>query len=95
MTVATRPATNGKRRPVEIAVERSELVGRLMDAASLAAEAITANGASLQTVQRLPAGPWRTEMQMAHHFTHDRLTALLSELRTACGVYDKSPVDGA
>lgn len=95
MTVAVpvRP-TKGKRRPVFVNVDRSELVGRFMDASSLATEAIRANGAALEVVLRLPAGPWRDELQHAHHFAHDRLVALLAELRVASGIYDGRP-DGA
>lgn len=97
MTVAVRP-TNGHaaRRPVHVEVPRAELVGRLMDFQTLAEEAIDANGASLQTVLRLPAGPWRDEMSVAHHATHDRLVALLMELRLSSGRYDGvSPDIGA
>lgn len=91
MTVAARP-TNGKAatggpRHV-ITVERHVLVGLFMDFEALASEAITANGYSLQTVLRLPAGPWRQEMQAAHIDTHERLVRLLNEARLAAGRYD-------
>lgn len=87
-------AANGhapRRRPVRVEIDRHALVGQLMDQISLAEEARDANGASLQTVLRLPPGPWRQEMQAAHHFTHDRLTRLLSALREAAGTYDGRP----
>lgn len=94
MTVIALP-TNGRAKPGGprhvIEVERHELVGRLMDLQSLAAEAIDANGASLQTVLRLPPGPWRTEMQMAHIATHEALVKLIAEVRMATGRYDGRP----
>lgn len=88
--VALRPhraaKPGGARHVVEI--ERHELVGLVMDAQALASAAIDANGYSLQTVLRLPSGPWRQEMQAAHHDTHKALVALLKELRMAAGRYD-------
>lgn len=77
-----------RRRPVHISVPRHELVGRVMDQIALAEEAVVANGASLEQVLRLPAGPWRQELQIAHHATHDALVALLVELRMSAGRYD-------
>ena len=98
MTVtAAHPATNGKTggpRHV-LTVDQHELVGMCMDLATLASEAIAANGYSLQTVMRLPPGTWRTEMQTAHHDTHDRLTRLLAAARLAAGRYDARPTNGA
>lgn len=79
---------NGTRRPVRVEIDRHELVGFVMDAQALAVAAIEANGYSLQTVQRLPAGPWRQEMSTAHHDTHKALTDLLAELRMAAGRWD-------
>lgn len=93
MTVATR-LTNGRKPggPARtLTVPQAEIVGAVMDWQALAEEARDANGTSLQTVLRLPAGPWRDEMQAAHHFTHERLTALLRALRTAAGHYDGRP----
>ena len=87
----TRLATNGHRRPVRMEVDQHELVGLCMDLETLATEAITANGYSLQTVLRLPAGTWRTEMQTAHIDTHDRLVRLLNAARLAAGRYDGRP----
>ncbi len=92
-TLPARTHTNGSapRRPVLLEIPRSELVGSVMDWQCLAIAAIEANGASLPTVLRLPAGPWRDEMSIAHHATHDRLVALLAELRMAAGRYDGRP----
>lgn len=83
-----RPSTNG-RRPIVLEVPQAELVGNLCDWQALAEEAVDANGAALQTTLRLPAGPWRDELQAAHIYAHDRLKALLTELRFAAGIYDK------
>ena len=90
----TRPATNGHRRPVRIEVSRSELVERICNWQALAEEAVDANGAALEQVLRLPAGPWRQELQLAHHHAHDRLVALLAELRYSAGIYDGRPSGG-
>ena len=95
MTATAPVRTNGTRRPVRIEVSRSEVVGEFMDLETLASEAIAANGYSLQTVMRLPVGPWRTEMQTAHIDTHDRLTRLLNAARLAAGRYDARPIAGA
>lgn len=81
------------RRPVRVEIDCHKLVGELMEQQCLAIAAIEANGASLQQVLRLPAGPWRDEMSLAHHATHDALVALLSELRMAAGRYDGRPFD--
>ncbi len=78
----------GTRRPVRLEVDRAELVERFMEAQALAASAIDANGYALQQVLRLPAGPWRSDLQRAHHEAHDRLVALISELRMAVGHFD-------
>jgi len=91
MTATVAPVrTNGHRRPVLIQVPRNEIVGHVLDWQALAEEAITSNGYSLQTVMRLPAGPWRQELQAAHIATHDRLVALLADLRMAAGRFDGS-----
>jgi hypothetical protein len=92
MTVSA-PSRNGKRggpRHV-VTVERHALVGDLLDWQALVREALDANGYSLQTVLRLPAGPWRSEMQAAHIDIHDRLNNLLARLRTASATYDGKP----
>ena len=90
MTVVTRASapTNGHRRPVVVAVSRADLVGRWMDVQDLTVRAIEANGASLEQVLRLPPGPWRDELQRAHHFAHDQLIEVLAAARMAAGVYE-------
>lgn len=91
-TAGVIPITSApSRRPVRVEIDRHELVGALMDQIALAEEAVDANGASLQQVLRLPVGPWRQEMQLAHIHTHDRLVALLAELRMAAGRFDGRP----
>jgi hypothetical protein len=91
MTVATRNGHKTGGPQLKLLVPQHELVGDVMDWQALAEEAIDANGASLETVLRLPPGPWRDELQRAHHYAHDRLLALLIELRMAAGKYDGRP----
>jgi hypothetical protein len=93
MSVAAQPTPRypngvGNRKTVLISVERSELVGRLMDHIALAEEAVDANATAWQTTLRLPEGIWRDEMQAAHMHGHNRLKTLLAELRMAAGRYD-------
>ena len=91
VVVEARPAArNGKRGgpPERITLPRAELVGNLMDLQVLAEEAIDANGASLQQVMRMPAGPWRDEMQRAHIAAHQSMKRLLIRARLGAGRYD-------
>lgn len=89
MALSTAPTINARRpRMHQVTVDRHALVGDLMDLEALAREAVHANGCSLATVLRLPAGPWRDEMQAAHHATHDALVALYNAARMAAGRYD-------
>lgn len=90
-----RPAAEQRPGPRFIRVNQGQLVHGLMDLETLATEAIAANGYSLQTVMRLPAGTWRQEMQAAHIDTHDRLVRLLTAARLAAGRYDGRPKNGA
>lgn len=85
-----------RRRPVVIEITKAELVGDLMNAQARATTAIDANGFALEQVLRLPAGPWRSELQAAHIAAHDALVALLVELRLRTGIYEGiRPIDRA
>ena len=79
--------TGGPRRV--IAVQQHDLVGDFMDADALAAEAMYANSAALQLLQRVPRDAAVEQAILAIHDTHDRLKALRRGLQTSSGRYDK------
>lgn len=83
--------TVAARRPHVLEVPRAEIVGELMDLQTFATDAITANGAALQLVLRLPPGPWRDELQRTHHDAHDALSALREAIRTRTSTYEHAP----
>lgn len=81
-------ATNGRRRPVLIEVDRHAVVGSLMDWQALAQEALFANGAALQILTGLERDALVYEAIRATHDTHARLTRLLADLRKQAGALD-------
>lgn len=89
MTAAAPVRINAKRRPVQIIVPRASLVGAFMDADSLAAEAMYANGAAIQLLQRVSRDAAVEQAIVAAHDTHDRLKALRRGLQASSGRYDK------
>jgi hypothetical protein len=92
VTVTTKPATNGHRRPVRIEVERHQLVGDLMDWQALAQEARDANGAALSIINRFERDAAVYEAMRCMHATHNNLAQLLAHLRAAAGLLDR-PID--
>lgn len=86
--VARKPTTNGHRRPVQIAVDRHQLVGDLMDWQTLAREAMYANGAALQIINGFERDALVYEAIAATHDAHARLSRLVAVLRLAAGQLD-------
>lgn len=78
------------RRPVHIEVERHELVGFCLDADALASEVAVANGAAIENLLRLPAGPERDEALLGTHRTHNRLVELLKHVRMGSARYESA-----
>jgi hypothetical protein len=69
-------------------VERHQAVGEVMDAIALASDALLANGAAVQLLARMNAGPERNEALFASHDTHAALMQLLADLRAQVGRLD-------
>lgn len=95
MALAAAPAapryrTGGPRRTIE--VEQHELVGAFMDADSLAAEALFANGAAVQLLRRLPAGAAVEQAILATRDAQDALKALRTRVQTYSGRFDRNPL---